>query len=104
MNQMSTQISAGAVQATMRALCGIFVPSVTFDSHLWPGIIPSRAKLKISLDAAACRLSTQEMNARTATTRKIFAPTSPRLPTRIAGIGSATSPATISSRFGAAST
>jgi hypothetical protein len=37
---MSTQISAGAVQATMRALCGIFVPSATFDSHRWPGHHP----------------------------------------------------------------
>ena len=53
---------------------------------------------------AACSDSTHEMNAVIAMQRKIFDPAVPRVLSRIAGIGSASSPFTIACRSGAANT
>ena len=97
-------MSAGTVQATIRAFAGTLLPAVTFESQRWPGIMPSRANENSRRLAAACRLSTQERNAVIAMTRKTFAPTGPSVDSRIAGIGSASSPDTIAWRSGAAST
>ena len=95
---------AGTVQATMRAFVGTLLVAETFESQRWPGIMPSRANENSRRLAAACRLSTQDRNAVIATTRKSFAPTGPSVDSRIAGIGSASSPETIAWRSGAAST
>ena len=104
LNHTSSAIKAGMVHATMSALVGTFERGETFDSQRWPGIISSRANEKIKRLAAACRLSTQETNAVTATTKNTFAPKTPSDDSRMPGIGSASSPLTMEMRFGAAST